>query len=184
MDPIGFGRAATRFLQNGGRLQIVTAGGIIAPEGGTIHILSVPVDESRVWKEVVEAGGPDTNTDWAIWEVGDQYPSTKGAALHLQKIILVNFGKFMRSEDILTWGKEQRLRPASPRACLAISEFCRWLSKGLGLNYMAVVSLVPCTFKGRRHVVHGWFERSERWANLSWFDDGWHEVYWFALVRE
>ena len=183
-DPTGSGREFTRFLANGGRVTIVSTDGITAPEGGKIHIVSVPVDESYAWKDAVRAAGPDTDRDWDVWKVGNQYPSVASAKSALRQVILVNFGKYIRSEDAIAWGKTQNLRPASPRSVFAISENYPNLNRDLAMDYMAVVSLVPCSFGGERQVPNVWWYGSKRESHLSWFVIGWSEHCWFAFVRE
>ena len=181
-DPTGSGREFTRFLANGGRVTIVSTDGITAPKGGKIHIVSVQVDESRAWKDAVSAAGPNTGRDWDIWKVGNQYPPT--AIRSSRQVILVNFGKYMQSEDVLAWGRTQNLRPASPRSVFAIGEHCPNLNRELVMDYMAVVSLVPCSFEGERRVTNVWWSRSGRKSYLRWFGSGWSVYDWFAFVRE
>lgn len=175
------GHEFTRFLANGGRVQI-TADRIAAPEGGKILIVTVPVNEARLWENAVGAFSPDTDRDWDIWKVGDQYPPVAGAKPALQQIFLVNFGKFTRSEGNLIWAKEQHLVPASPRAVFAIGEHCPYLN--LAMDPMAVVSLVQCSFEGRQHVCDGWWCGSERGVRPVWFGSDWDDYDWFAFVRE
>lgn len=157
---------------------------ITVPKGGRIHIVSVLVNESRPWKDAASAAGPNTGRDRDIWKVGDQYSPVVGATQGLQQVILVNFGKHMRSEDVLDWGKEQHLRPASPRSVLAISEHYPNLNRDLTVDNMTVISLVTCSFGGERRVPYVWWDESLRKSNLSWFDYEWREDYWFAFVRE
>ncbi|TSC78181.1 MAG: hypothetical protein G01um101433_377 [Parcubacteria group bacterium Gr01-1014_33] len=158
---------------------------MVVPDGGRIHRITVPVDESRAWNDAVRAAGPDTPEDWAVWQVGGLYPATVGAILAPQEIILANFGtKFVPSEEVLAWGRERKLCPASPRAVFAIGEHLPGLNRDLGLPIMGVVSLVPVTFKGERHVCAVWWSRARRDANLNRFGLGWDESDWFAFVRE
>lgn len=183
-DPIALGREATRFLQNRGRVMVVTTEGIVPPPGGKIHIVSVMVDESCPWKDAVKAAGPNTGSDWLVWQMGEQYPAVVGAKPTLWQIILVNFGKYTRSEDNLVWGKQQKLVPISPRAVLAVGEHCPTLNKDLGLDYMAAVSLVSCSFEGERFVVYSWWYGSERKARPGWFGVEWLDGFWFGFARE
>ena len=183
-DPTGSGRGFTRFLANGGRVMIMSTDGIVIPKGGKVHNISVPVNESRPWKDAVSAAGPNTNCDWDIWKVGDQYPPVIGATQGLQQLILVNFGKYMQSGDVLAWGKGQCLRPASSRSVFAIGEHYPSLNCDLAMDYMAVVSFVLCSFGGRQRVPRVWWDESGRESLLDWFDDRWSESYWFAFVRE
>lgn len=176
------GREFTRFLANRGRVQIVTTGGIVAPQGGKILIVTVPVGESRLWEDAVSAAGPNTGRGCDIWKVGDQYLPMAGATPGLQQIFLANFGKFTRSEGNLIWAKDQHLVPASPRAVFAIGEHCSYLN--LAMDPMTVVSLVPCSFGGGQCVCYGWRSGSARRASLSWFEGAWYADCWFAFVRE
>ncbi len=185
-DPIRLGREATFFLANGGRMQIIlTTDGIQIPEGGRIHIVAVPVNESRDWKESLSAAGPHTGRDWDIWRMGDQYPPTEGQS-GLAKIILVNFGpgKNTISEANIAWAKSQKLVLASPRKVFAVGEYCPNLNRELGMDSMAVVSLEQCSFGGEQRVVSVWWRESGREAGRHWFALGWSGRCWFAFVRE
>lgn len=183
-DPIRFGFEFTRFLQNSGRVTVVTTDGIIPPPGGMIHILSVPVDESRPWPDVIRAAAPNTGSDWDIWKVWDQYPPVAGARLSIKQVILANFGKVAQSEEALAWGKEQKLKPTMPRACFAISEHFPKINRYLDMNPMAVVTLMDCSFVGCRRVPSVWLCGAEREAFLRRFVIDWGGLYWFAFVRE
>lgn len=183
-DPVRAGHEFTLFLQNGGRVQIIALTGVVAPKDGRVHVARVPVNESRSWEEAVRAAGPNTGSDWDVWKVGNQYPPQAGVETKDEEVILVNFGRSMSLEDVLAWGREQYLRPKTPRACLAVSEHCLNLHQDLGLNEMAVVSLVPCSFEVEQRVVSCWWRRSERGARLRWFTHGWYTHDWFAFSRE
>lgn len=178
-DPVSLGREQTRFLANQAKVQVVHTGGIVPPEGGRILVVTLPVDESRLWKDSVSAAGPNTGRDWNIWKLGDQYPSVVGATRGLQQITLANFGKYTRSEGDLIWAKEQHLVPASPRAVFAVGEYCPYLN--LVMNPMAVVSLVTCSFGGEQFVCDVWFDGSRRAADRRWFVSEWRDIYWFAF---
>lgn len=180
-DP-DIGREFTKYLLNRGRVQVVHTGGIIPPEGGKIIILTVPVNESRPWKDAVKAAGPNTGHDWDIWKMGEQYPPVAGAVPRLEQIFLANFGKYTQSDENLIWAKEQHLVPVSPRGVLAIGKHCPYLN--IAMDPMAVVSLQKCSFGGELNAAGVWFGGSERWAGRSWFDDEWSVSCWFALVRE
>lgn len=159
---------------------------ITPPAGGRIHIVSVSsVDESRPWDQAVRAAGPSTPETYPVWRVGDQYPPQqfKGS----QEVILVNFGRYISSENVLAWGKEQKLRPASPRTCFAVAEHCSNLFYDLILEWMTIVSLVKCSFEDRQQVCGVSWGRSGCEANLYWFDrfdHGWSGDCWFTFVRE
>lgn len=184
-DPIALGQEATRFLANGGRVQIImTTDGIRVPEGGRIHMVAVPVNESRDWAESVRAAGPDTGRDWAIWRMGGEYPSKEGIS-GLRKVVLVHFGKGKntRSEENIAWAKSQGLAPASPRTVFAVSEYSPNLNRDLGMD-LAVVSLEQCFFGGMPDCACVWFDGSERKAYDFWFEGDWGDDCWFAFVRE
>lgn len=184
-DPIGFGREATRFIINGGRVTVVTTNGIIPPPGGMIQILSVPVDESRSWKDAVKAAGSNTIRDGDIWKVGDQYSSAAVARPTLKQIILSNFGKAVRSEEALAWGNEQKLKSTTPRACFAVSERYPALHHYFGTNpIMVVVTLMSCSFECGRLVPGVWLDDARRGAHLYGFDIGWPDHVWFAFDCE
>lgn len=183
-DPIALGRKFTLFLANRAEMQIIlTTDGIQVPEGGRIHIVAVPVEESRSWREAVKAAGPNTDKSWDIWKMGGQYPPSETGS-GLKKVILVNFGKYTRSEDNLAWARAQKLKPISPRAALAVGEHCPTLNRNLGLEYMAVVSLVPCYFEGKQNVVYSWWASSRRRARHYWLGYEFRDHSWFGFSRE
>lgn len=172
------------FLQNRGQMQVVTTSGIVAPEGGIVWLLTAPVNKSRTWDEAVRAAAPSTPKDHNVWKLTDQYPPLTGAVERLEQIYVVNFGKYVSSQDALAWGKEQYLVSASPRACFAIGEHFPKLHVYLGMNPMAVVSLWECSFGGGRYCCRVWFDGSGRGADLRWFGYDWLDArYWFAFVR-
>jgi len=158
-------------------------GGIIAPPGGRIYVVSVPVDESRDWHEAIGAAGPSTGSDWDIERVGEQYPTTDETP-GSREVILVNFGKKTGSEDNLVWAKAQQLRPASPRTVFAVGEYCPTLHNQLDMDPLVVVSLITCFFEGEQRVVSvGWIG-PRRAANLGWFEESWQVNFWFASIQE
>jgi len=178
-DPSSLSRVLRNALapeKNGGK--------IMPPPGGNIHIVSVLVDESRPWNEAVRAAGPNTPTDSDVWKVGDQYPVKAKALAKNQDVILVNFGKHVSSEHALKWGKEQKLVPAISRVCFAVGEQHSKLNDQLAMPYMAVVSLVTCSFGGTQRVTRVWFNETGRGAYLGWFGIDWNDYDWFAFVRE
>ena len=54
------------------------------------------------------------------------------------------------------------------------------------MDFMAVVSLVLCSFGGGQRVPGVWWDESRRGSGLRWFGEcgGWSGDYWFAFVRE
>ncbi len=184
-DPTGFGKEATRFMQNGGRVMVMITDGITSPPGGKVLLLTAVVDESRAWEDAVQEAGPDTGRDWDIWRVGDQYPPTMGARSRLKQVIITNFGKGVQSEEALAWGKEQKLKPTTPRACFAVSEHYPVLHHYLDMDPMAVVTLASCSVESGQRVPFVWFAGAERGAVLSIGSAfGWLGYCWFAFDRE
>ena len=118
-DPTGFGRNATRFVQNGGRVTVMMTDGIIPPPGGMVQILSVPVDESRLWADAIKAATPDTGRDWDIWKVGGQYPPVSGARPSLKQVIIANFGNIGQRVRRCWFGA--RSKSSSPRCRASVS---------------------------------------------------------------
>ena len=183
-DP-SFGAESTRFLQNGGRVNVFTTNGIIPPPGGRILILLVVVDESRSWKDaVINAAAPDTGRDWPIWKVGDQYPPVVCARPSLKQAILVNFCKGVQSKEVLAWGKEQKLKPTTPRVCFAITKYYPELHLHLDINPMAVVALMQCSFRDFWWFPCVWLHGDGCFARLFRFDNDWRDDDWFAFECE
>ncbi len=157
---------------------------VLPPHGGKLHFVSVFVDESRPWDKAVRSVGPNTPDRYKVWNVADRYPPQGESGV--REIILVNFGResFTTNAQALAWGKENRLRPASPRGCFAIGEHYPTLNRELGMNYMVVVSPDSCSFRSRRRVCNVWWHNAERGTGLGWFADGYYDESWFAFVHE
>ncbi len=184
-DPTRLGSEFTRFMQNSGRVTVMMTDGIIPPPGGRIQILSVPVDESKPWKDAVKLAGPNTDRDWEIWKVGDQYPSLPGSRLSLKQVVLANFGRVIESgEEAVVWGREQKLVPHTPRAIFSVSEHYPELNRHLDVESMAVVSLKQFSCGGVQCAPYVWFNGSKRGAGILRFAGRWFGRDWFAFVRE
>lgn len=175
------------FIQNRGQLRVIATNGVMAPKDGIVQVLTVPVNESRIWDEAIRAAGPDTPKDDHVWKVGNQYLLLAGAVERLEEIYIVNFGnaRVTLSNATLVWGKSQHLIPASPRACFAIGECYPKLNTYLKMDLMGVVSFKECSFEGGRLCCLVWFRGSDvRKAGLRWFEGDWGCRYWFAFVRD
>ena len=183
-DPTAFSREATRFMQNSGRVTVTVTDGITPPPGGQIQILTTVVDESRPWEDAVKAGAPQTS-GVDIWKVGDQYPSSFVIKPGLRQIILANFGqRALASPDVLDWAAEYKLVPATPRAVFSASERYPELNQHLGVEHMAMVSLVECLRDGVRFVPCVWWRGVRRRADFDWFGNMWLSDGWFAFGYE
>ncbi|MFA5996407.1 MAG: hypothetical protein WC790_01640 [Candidatus Paceibacterota bacterium] len=158
---------------------------IVAPEGGRVHIVHVPVDESVDWNAAISMGFPNTPASSDVLKVGDQYPPKRGAKPVTRETILVNFGRGISDTNIvLAWAKDHKLIPASPRSVWVLGEHKLQLHVELGQDVLVVVSLEECTFSGNRRVLYSWWDGGERKASLRW-PGGWFNVHcWFAFVRE
>lgn len=159
--------------------------GIIAPEGGRLYRACVLVDESMDWDAAIDAGFPNTPSNYDVRKVGDLYSPKSGIKPAKRKMILVNFGKDIPNVDIaLTWGKERKLIPASPRSIWALGKHKPQLHTELGQDVLVVASLKECMFSGSRRVPYGWWHGAERGAFLFWPGGGWDVRCWFAFVCE
>ena len=157
---------------------------LVAPDGGRIHVLRVPVNPTREWQEAINAAGPNTPSNYDVRKVADKYPPQDGV-VEEKEIILVNFGKTISDTRVaVEWGKQHGLRPASPRPVFAIGEHKPQLHRELGVNAMAVVSPEECSFDVVRRVCIVWWSDADRHCNLRWFGHEWSAYYWFAFVRE
>ena len=184
-DPIRLGAEFTRFVQNGGRVTVMMTDGIIPPPGGRIQILTAVVDESRSWEDAVKAAGPDTGRDWDIWKVGGKYPPRPRAKPSLKHVVLCNFGKIIEScEEALTWGKEQKLKPVTPRVVFSISEHYPDLDQYLGIRDMDMLALQKCLCDGFQCVTYICFEDSRRKAIIDRFDINQSSYNWFVFEHE
>ncbi len=157
---------------------------LVAPDGGRIHIVRVPVNPSREWQEAINAAGPNTPSNYDVRKVADKYPSQAGA-IEGKEVILINFGRTISDTQVaVDWAKQYKLRPASPRPVFAIGEHKPQLHRELGTNSMAVVSPDECTFGGGRQVCSVWWSDASRDCDLDWCAYEWLADCWFAFVRE
>src|SRR3989344_4561221 len=51
---------------------------LVAPDGGRIHVLRVPVNPTREWQEAINAAGPNTPSNYDVRKVADKYPPQDG----------------------------------------------------------------------------------------------------------
>ncbi len=183
-DPILFGQEFTHFLQNGGQAMPVTINGIVPPQGGRIHIMSVLVDESRDWEDVVKAVAGDVNPGGYIWLVGDKYPSVSTAELEMRTIFLVNFSQCMSSEDVLSWSRSEHLRPVTPRTVFAVGEHYPNLHAVLGMSRVSVISLEHCLSEGKLCICLVSLRERQSGISLQELASSRKRTDWFAFVRE
>lgn len=183
-DPIHFGREFAMFLQNGGQAMTVTIDGIVPPQGGRIHVMSVSVDESRRWEDAVKAVAGDINPGGYIWLVGDEYPSVSTTESNVRVIFLVNFGERVISEDVLVWSKGKSLHPVTPRTVFAVGEYRPNLNGVIGMGRISVVSLKCCFFEGKSCICGVRWSGQRRDIFLQEFACAWSKNNWFAFVRE
>lgn len=155
-----------------------------APQGGRLNIVRVTVDPTRDWQEAINTAGPNTGSDCGVRKVGDAYPPEDGGVTE-EEIFIVNFGKVIpNGQYALDWAKPLNLSPAKPRQVFAVGEHKPELHWELKCNPMALVSLVPCSFKGDHCVLRVWWGGARRDVNLDLFDDGCGASYWFAFVHK
>ncbi|MBI3273774.1 MAG: hypothetical protein HYZ69_01380 [Candidatus Colwellbacteria bacterium] len=157
----------------------------VAPEGGRIHELTIPVVLDEEWQAAITAGGPDTPDNYNVRKVGDQYrPSGKGTKK--SRMILVNFGPNGGSWDrAIAWAAQYpQLKRSAPRQVFAISKHKPDLHRELGFNPMYVVATTECTFEGTRRACSAWWGGAEREARLYWVSDFTDADGWFAFFCE
>jgi hypothetical protein len=157
---------------------------LVAPEGGRIHIVTVPVSSGRPWDEAVKSAGPNTPSDYNVWKVADQYPPTAGEVVN-EENILVNFGPSGGSWNrAIAWAQTFGLKQTNPRRVFAIGEHKPNLHRELGMDPMYVVATQDCSFVGFRLACGVWWDGAERKADLNWVKDFDNANDWFAFRRE
>lgn len=156
--------------------------GIVAPEGGRVHIVHIP-DDLDAWNASLDAGFPNTRQNSDVREVGNQYPSKSLTIPTKHKTILVNFGNDIPNVEVaLAWGEEQKLIPVSPRLVWALGRYRPQLNAELGQKALVLVSLKQCMFLGDWRVLCGRWEGDKREAGLMWPDDYFDgDFCWFAF---
>lgn len=157
----------------------------VAPEGGRIHELTIPVVLDEEWQAAITAGGPDTPDNYNVRKVGDQYrPSGKGTKK--SRMILVNFGPNGGSWDrAIAWAAQYpQLKRSVPRQVFAISKHKPDLHRELGFNPMYVVATTECSFEGCQQACYAWWFDALREAYLFWVSRFTDADGWFAFVCE
>lgn len=130
-------------------ISAVPATEILAPEGVRVHTVQVNFNEAIHWIRAINDGFPDTRIDARVRDVGHLYRPKKRARFVGRIITLVDFGKDLSENDVLTWGKERKLIPADPRALWALGAQEPRLHKVLGLHQLAIFSLQKCFLQDR-----------------------------------
>ena len=98
------------------------------------------------------------------------------------KVEIKNFGRYMKSEDVIKELKKDGCLPANA------TELYQWVSdnkewgKGKNQGVKALGSVV--SFEGDRQVPYAWWNDAKRGAHLDWFDGFFDGDGWFAFVRE
>ena len=155
----------------------------VAPKGGHIHVLCVPVNPMRPWGDAVDAIGSYALGEESIHQIGDKYPPQPGE-LKEREIILVNFGKNIPTGQVaLDWAQSNALHQTNPRGSFAVGEHRQQFPAELGLDHMTVVSTEHFMADDERHVCCVWWLGSERNALAVKFDDGWNANAWFAFEQ-
>lgn len=170
---------------------------ILPPEpNGKIHHLTVTVDESRSWIDALKAHGGYQHPTWDVWSLGNLYPPQVGTVPLEKKLLLVNFGRNIDNEDVVRWWQDQKLHPASPRACMAIAEKHPFLHRDMGVTSIEVVAPeikplagqhIQVYFSGFIHRERAVFPRCisgvRRTAPGGYRYPDWYQYNWFAFYE-
>ena len=158
---------------------------IVAPPGARLHTVHIRFNPKRKWKEALEAGGPNTPSNYDVRkaEVRDQYPPTSTEEIE-EDLVLLNYpsgdGNWGKA---LAWAQSMNLQNTEPREVFAIGEQHPKLDKQLGQNPMYVVATKDCSFVGYRSACGVWWDVSDRRAGLRWVSDFDDSNDWFAFRK-
>ena len=166
---------------------------IVAPKGGKVFRLLVPVNWAMAWKEFQLRCCPQTDPNNAVLNVGEQFASTF-MGITFVEIILVWFGKgsYTTGAQALEWAKpyESQLEAAHGRIPAAIIGYVQGIVaqlKPLGFCYDSVGIVTPSEFKlgEARRFPYAWrYGGGGRGAD--WYDVGygWGDYCLFAFSRK
>lgn len=167
-----------RFLDS---LKTGTAG-ITPPQEGRIHAVRVKVKLDRPWQEAVNAGGPNTPSDYNVRKVGDQYPPTRTEEVE-EELVMINYPKGDGYDKAVAWAKTQGLENTVPREVFAIGEQHPNLHIELGQDPMYAVATTECSFGGNRYACSVWWVGSDRGAFLLWVRGFVFAHVWFVFRK-
>lgn len=156
--------------------------GLCAPQDGRVYRISVPVNESRSWHDMVTAAAPRTPANCTIFKVGNQYHSTQES--RTDDIALVNFGSDVSGMEALEWAATHSLQPTTPWQCFAVAEHNPKLYEALLVPSLAVVSLDPCSYNGQQMICRVWIERIGAESHIGSLYVQFIPIHWFAFIHK
>jgi len=139
--------------------------------------LKAMVRQDRPYIKALEAGGPDTPSNYYTRKVGDLYQPVSGEVEEVE-FVLRNFPKGGGSWDkALAWAKSNGYKITNPREAFAVAEQ-HDLRKLLDRNWLYLVATTECSFGDGRRAVYVIVGGSRRYANLYGlgyfgYGDGW-----------
>ena len=102
--------------------------------------------------EALEAGGPDTLSEYDVRKVGDLYPPVSDQEEEV-KFVLLNLSKGEGSWDqALAWARSHGYKITNPREAFAVAEQ-HDLWKLIDQNTFYLVATTECSFEGNRRAV-------------------------------
>ncbi|MFA6006365.1 MAG: hypothetical protein WC764_01410 [Candidatus Paceibacterota bacterium] len=122
---------------------------VVAPEGGKVFRLTLPVDWTTAWREFILACCPQTDLTWPILTVGEQYVSPKiGRTIEVFYLVWFGKGIYSKASKALEWAGDQFV-PAHGRIPAAIiggvSSIVAQLAKfGFPYQSVGVVTASEC----------------------------------------
>lgn len=152
------------------------------PLGARLHTVRIRFKPDREWQEAINAGGPNTPSNYNVRSVGEQYPPTGTEEIE-EDIILINFPNGDGFDAALAWAKSKQLENTVPREVFAIGEQHPKLHEKLGQNPMYVAATKECSFEGSRYACCVWWYGSEREASLDWVEYFGYSSAWFAFRK-
>lgn len=137
------------------------------PTGARLHTVRIRLKPDREWQEAVNAGGPNTPSDYNVRKVGDQYPPTRTEEVE-EELVMINYPKGDGYDKAVAWAKTQGLENTVPREVFVIGEQHPNLHIELGQDPMYAVATTECSFEGHRGACYVWWDGSGRGADLDW----------------
>lgn len=156
---------------------------VLTPPNVRVRRFMVAV-ENMGWREAVYAAGPDTCSDWCVWDVGDQY---EFPAVGETELILVGFDRsngWSAGQEALGWARNQNLVPANPYHIFALSKNNKDLAEVLCLPEISagVVTMKTCSVGDDLRLPGIFLNISHGRTCALEYDEPFDYRIWFAFV--
>ncbi len=158
-------------------LQTVARQKAVAPRGGTVLSIDLPIACAESWRRGIYTGAPDTDPGAPEWRAEKYFlPGEADLDAH-PRLLLMWAGERMTPLDAISWGKRYGLRRTHPLEVFALSAAFPYLYWGFGLKGVGLVPTQLGQYCRKPHACSVWqsLKRGAREAKLQPADAGLHD---------